>query len=50
MPGTHPALFGLLGVVAAAETGLLAYLVNQFEGSGYPAGQGEDGSPNEMKS
>ena len=45
----HPFMWFLLGLVAAAETGLLAYLVNTFEASGYPSGQGDNGSPNQMR-
>ncbi|KIM27531.1 hypothetical protein M408DRAFT_166380 [Serendipita vermifera MAFF 305830] len=45
----HPVMYILLGLVAAAETGLLAYLVNTFEASGYPSGQGTNGSPNQMR-
>jgi len=45
----HAFAWLLLGLVAAAETGLLGYLVNTFEPTGYPAGQGSDGSPNQMR-
>jgi hypothetical protein len=45
----HPIMWILLGLVAAAETGLLGYLVNTFEPSGYPAGQGDNGSPSQMR-
>lgn len=39
----------LLGLVAAAETGLLGYLVHEFEDNGYPAGRGSNGTPNQMR-
>jgi hypothetical protein len=45
----HPIMWLLLGLVAAAETGLLAYLVNTFEATGYPAGQGDNASPDQMR-
>lgn len=41
-------MFVLLGLVAAAETGLTAYLVSQFQDQGYPGGR--DASPNKMQS
>jgi hypothetical protein len=44
-----PFMLILLGLVAAAETGLLGYLVNTFEPNGYPAGQGDNGSPSQMR-
>ncbi|KAG8801986.1 hypothetical protein FRC20_010555 [Serendipita sp. 405] len=39
----------LLGLVGAAETGVLAYLVNKFENQGYPAGRGDNGTSNQMR-
>ncbi|PVG04221.1 hypothetical protein CPB86DRAFT_747534 [Serendipita vermifera] len=45
----HNFMFFLLGLVAAAETGLLGYLVNKFEDQGYPGGRGTNGSPTQMR-
>jgi hypothetical protein len=45
----HSFAFFLLGLVAAAETGLLGYLVHKFEDDGYPSGRGTNGSPTQMR-
>lgn len=50
MAAAQPVGFVLLGLVAAAETGLLGYLVNKFEPDLYPGGRGENDTPNRMKS
>jgi hypothetical protein len=45
----HPILYTLLGLVTAAETGLIGYLVHKFDEGGYPTGKGSYGDPNGMK-
>jgi hypothetical protein len=42
MVAIHPFVFTLLGLVAAADVGLLGYLFNQYDGQGWFAGR--DGS------
>ncbi|KAG8887378.1 hypothetical protein FRB99_004276 [Tulasnella sp. 403] len=40
MAGYHPFLFFLITAVAAAELGLVAYLIHLFNKNGYPYGRG----------